>query len=99
MGRGGRPLVNPCASNPGAGISGTNSRESARGTADYLFTHLAKGASAGWVGEGYDSWYPPHLDWSFGGLLAVENKNAFPKTYTPRKNFYTMAQITKFVRP
>jgi hypothetical protein len=60
---------------------------------------LANGASAGLVWEGYDSWYPHHLDWSFWGLLAVDDKNAFPKTYTPRKSFYTMAQITKFVRP
>ena len=29
----------------------------------------------------------------------MDNINAVPKTYTPRKIFYTLAQITKYVRP
>ena len=29
----------------------------------------------------------------------MDNINATPKTYTPRKTFYTLAQIAKFVRP
>ena len=29
----------------------------------------------------------------------MDNQNAAVKTYTPRKNFYTMAQISKFIRP
>jgi hypothetical protein len=60
------------------------------------------------VWEGYDSQLtdfnaatggsnPPH--WSCWGLFAVNDKNAVPKTYTPRKGFYTVAQITRFVRP
>jgi hypothetical protein len=32
-------------------------------------------------------------------LFAVDDTNAVPKTYTPRKNFYTLAQIARFVRP
>jgi hypothetical protein len=29
----------------------------------------------------------------------VDDINAAPRTYTPRKNFYALAQIAKFVRP
>ena len=32
-------------------------------------------------------------------MFAVDNINAATKTYTPRKTFYTLAQISKFVRP
>jgi len=70
-----------------------------RGSAEYLLAHLANGASAGLLWEGYDSYYLIRGGWSYWGLLAVDNINAVPKTYTPRKNFYTIAQISKFVRP
>jgi O-glycosyl hydrolase len=91
-----------------ASVSGDNSWDYARGTATCLLNHLANGASAGLVWEGYDSQYvdfnpttggnnPPH--WSYWGLLAVDNPNAAVKTYTPRKGFYTLAQIARFVRP
>jgi hypothetical protein len=70
-----------------------------RGTAEYLLAHLANGASGGLVWEGYDSFYMIHNCWSYWGLFAVDDINAVPKTYTPRKNFYTVAQISKFVRP
>jgi O-glycosyl hydrolase len=81
------------------GASGTNDWLYSLGTADFLLGHLANGASAGMVWEGYDSYYPHHGRWSYWGLLAVVNTNATPKTYTPRKGFYTLAQIAKFVRP
>ncbi len=81
------------------GGGGTNNWEYSRGTVDYLLGHLANGASAGMVWEGYDSYYPHHGRWSFWGLLAVANTNASPKIYTPRKGFYAMSQISKFVRP
>ena len=83
----------------------------ARGTADYLLTLLEEGASAGVVFEGYDSQYYDYnastgqnipfssTSWSYWGIIAVDNVNVSPKTYTPRKGFYTMAQIAKFVRP
>jgi O-glycosyl hydrolase len=72
-----------------------------RGTAEYLLGHLALGASAGMVWEAYDSYYTnigsPY--WSFWGVFGVDDINAVPLTYTARKDFYTLAQITKFVRP
>ena len=83
-----------------SGVRGTYDWNYTRGTADYLLNHLANGASAGIIWEGYDSFYAhPPSTWSFWGLLSVDNENVTPKTYTPRKNFYTVAQISKFVRP
>jgi O-glycosyl hydrolase len=83
------------------GGGGTNSWTYARGTADYLLSDLANGASAAFVWEGYDSQYNYYCPgcWSYWGLFGVDNINATPKTYTPRKQFYTVAQISKFVRP
>jgi hypothetical protein len=91
-----------------SGTSGDDTWTFARGTASFLLNHLANGASAALVWEGYDSEYtdfdpttglnnPPH--WSFWGLFAVDDINAAAKTYTPRKGFYTVAQVSKFVRP
>jgi hypothetical protein len=80
---------------------GTNSWDYASGAARYLLYHLANGASAGLVWEGYDSQYNYYSpgQWSYWGLFAVDDINAVPKTYSPRKIFYTLAQIAKFVRP
>jgi hypothetical protein len=62
--------------------------------------HLLNGASAAFVWEGYDSIYAHHgYVWSYWGLFAVDDINATVKTYTPRKHFYTVAQVSKFVRP
>ena len=35
--------------------------------------------------------------WGYWGLFAVDDTNAVDKTYTPRKQFYTLSQISKFV--
>jgi O-glycosyl hydrolase len=77
----------------------TNGWEYFLGTASYLLNYLDYSASAGLVWEACDSFYPHHNAWSFWGLFAVDDTNAVPLTYTPQKNFYTLAQITKFVRP
>jgi O-glycosyl hydrolase len=83
-----------------SGVRGTYDWNYCRGTAEYLLNHLVNGAAGGIVWEGYDSFYlHPPSTWSFWGLLSVDNENVTPKTYTPRKNFYTLAQISKFVRP
>ena len=80
----------------------------ARGVASYLLTLLSEGASAGLAFEAFDSQYYGYntstgqstsLTWSFWGLMGVDNTNAVSRTYTPRKGFYTYAQISKFVRP
>ena len=84
-----------------AGVLGTYDWTFCKGTAEYLMQHLLNNASAGLVWEGYDSqynYYSP-LEWSFWGLFGVDNTNAVDKTYTARKNFYTLSQISKYVRP
>jgi O-glycosyl hydrolase len=84
-----------------AGVSGTDSWSYASGVVDYLSGHLANGVTAGLVWEGYDSqwnYYNPG-QWDFWGLFAVDNTNAVDKTYTPRKIFYTLSQVSKWVRP
>ena len=90
------------------GTSGTNSWSYARGTAEYLLAHLLNGASGSQVWEAYDSKYAHGAayngvsgtnKWSYWGLLGVDDPNAAVKTYTPRKQFYTYAQISKWVRP
>ena len=79
-------------------------------TAQYLIYHLGNGASAGLAWEGYDSYYEllpltwvtsgqQVAGWSFYGLFGVDNTNAVSKTYTARKSFYTMSQISAFVPP
>jgi O-glycosyl hydrolase len=84
----------------GSGTRGTYDWSYCKGTAEYLMQHLLNNASGGIVWEGYDSYYlHPPTAWSFWGLFSVDNENVTPKTYTPRKNFYTLAQISKFVRP
>jgi O-glycosyl hydrolase len=90
------------------GGGGDNSWDFARGTATVLLDHLANGAAGALAWEGYDSQLtdfnaatggnnPVH--WSYWGLFAVEDTDAVVRTYTPRKGFYTVAQISKFVRP
>ncbi|HVV02199.1 MAG TPA: hypothetical protein VHH88_12600 [Verrucomicrobiae bacterium] len=90
---------NPCQDS----ISGTNSWEYARDSARYLLNHLADNAAAGLVWDGYDAQYLHNYDdqpfWSYWGLFAVDDTNAAIKTYTPRKTYYTLSQISKFVRP
>lgn len=71
-----------------------------RGTAEYLLNHLQRDATAALAWEGYDSVYAHHYtNWGFFGLIGVDDTNALVKTYTPRKNFFTTAQISKWVRP
>jgi len=82
-------------------VPGTYDWTFCKGTAEYLMQHLLNNASAGLVWEGYDSQYNylSPLQWSFWGLFAVNDTNAVDKTYLARKHFYTLAQISKFVRP
>ena len=82
------------------GMEGTYDWGYTRGTADYLLNHLLNGASAGFVYDGYDGIYAHHgYAWGYWGMFAVDDPNAPVKTYTPRKNFYTTAQVSRWVRP
>jgi hypothetical protein len=84
-----------------AGVGGTNTWSYASAAVDYLCNYLSAGASAGIVWEGYDSQYNYYnpLQWSYWGLFAVNDIHATTKTYTPRKIFYTLSQVSKWVRP
>ncbi|HOX56343.1 MAG TPA: putative Ig domain-containing protein [Candidatus Paceibacterota bacterium] len=97
-------MCQPCED----GIRGNNDWSYARGTVEYLLAHLLNGASGSQVWEGYDSRYahgPAYNGvsgtnkWSYWGLIAVDNPTNTPKTYTPRKQFYTHAQVSRWVRP
>jgi O-glycosyl hydrolase len=83
------------------GQGGDDSWEFARDSMRYLLYHLANGASAALIWEGYDSQYHYYApgQWSYWGLFAVDDINAVSKTYTPRKLFYALSQISRFVRP
>jgi hypothetical protein len=90
------------------GGEGNNTWAYALGTASYLLDLLAEGASAGLVFEAWDGeWINYNAStgqdtaatWDFWGLFAVKDINVTPKTYTPRQGFYTLSQITAFVRP
>ena len=90
------------------GVAGNGSWTNAQAIASDLLNHLTNGASAGMIYEAYDSLIPGYnaatgmstaSTWSYWGLFAVDDIHATNKTYTARKQFYTLAQITKFVRP
>ncbi len=82
------------------GQGNSNDWTYSRGTALYLLAHLANGASSALVWEGYDSIEATKgPGWSYWGLFGVDDINAIPKTYTARKDFYTVAQISKYLQP
>jgi O-glycosyl hydrolase len=91
-----------CQSCEGGG-SGNDTWSFAQDSAYYLLNHLANGAAGAMVFTGCDTWMA-YLNsnmgaWSYWGLFAVDNINATPKTFTARKGFYTLSQISKYVRP
>lgn len=81
------------------GTGNTNGWDYSLGTAEYLLAHLANGASTALVWEGYDDIEATANGWSYWGLYAVSNINVFPYTYYPRKDFYTVAQLSKYLQP
>jgi O-glycosyl hydrolase len=87
-----------CSSCEGGG-SGDNSWSFARDSVNYLLNHLGNGASAAMIFTGCDTWMDYLKAWSYWGLFAVDDTNAIPKTFTPRKGFYTLSQVSKYVRP
>lgn len=65
---------------------------------NHLLSFLKHGATAGIVWEGYDSYYEHHAPspFSYWGMLSYDPVN---NTYMPRKNFYAILQVSKFVLP
>jgi O-glycosyl hydrolase len=91
-----------CSSCEGGG-SGDNSWSFARGSVHYLLNHLRNGAAGAMIFTGCDTWatylHYPTGDWSYWGLFAVDNINVTPKTFSPRKGFYGLTQVSRYVRP
>ncbi|MEP6844592.1 MAG: CehA/McbA family metallohydrolase [Panacibacter sp.] len=65
---------------------------------DFLLDLLQHGASASIAWEAYDSYYEHHAPslFSYWGILGYDPKT---KTYSPRKHFYAIQQVSKFVSP
>jgi hypothetical protein len=85
------------------GPSADPSWASASTTASYLIDHLADGAAACELFTGCDTWFR-YLNtgtggWSLWGAFGCDNVNASFKTYSPRYKFYTLSQVSKYVRP
>ncbi len=80
------------------GILGEYNYDFAAKCVDFLLAFLQHGATAGLVWEGYDSYYEHHAPspFSYWGMLAYDPET---KTYLPRKNFYAIQQVSKFVLP
>lgn len=80
------------------GILGEYDYNYAQKSISYLLDLLKHGASAGIVWEGYDSYYEHHAPSSFSywGVLAYDPQT---KTYHPRKTFYAIQQVSRFVLP
>jgi O-glycosyl hydrolase len=57
---------------------------------------IRNGASACLLWEGYDSYYEHHSPslFSYWGILGYDSSS---KVYTPRKHFYAVSQISKFI--
>ena len=80
------------------GILGEYNYDFASKCVGYLLDLLKNGASAAIAWEGYDSYYEHHAPslFSYWGMLGYEPQT---KTYFPRKNFYAIQHVSKFVLP
>ncbi len=78
------------------GVKGVYNYEFARDCFRDMTDLIDHGASACMVWEGYDSYYEHHAPslFSYWGILGYEPEN---RSYTPRKHFYALAQLSKFV--
>ena len=65
---------------------------------DLLLDLLKNGATGALEWEGYDSYYEHHYPslFSYWGILGYDRKK---KTYSPRKHFYAIQQVSRFVPP
>jgi hypothetical protein len=64
----------------------------------YLLELLKNGASGFMEWEGYDSYYEHHYPslFSYWGILSYDPDS---KIYSPRKHFYAIRQLSKYVKP
>lgn len=80
------------------GQMGAYDYEYASKSVEFLLELLENGARAALAWEAYDSYYEHHAPslFSYWGTLGYEPTT---RTYFPRKNFYAIQQVSKFVLP
>jgi O-glycosyl hydrolase len=80
------------------GILGDYNYDFARKSVHYLLNLLGTGANACLLWEGYDSYYSHHAPskFSYWGVLGYDFVNGI---YFPRKHFYAIQQVSKFILP
>ena len=80
------------------GILGEYNYTFASRSVNHLLDLLQHGAQAALAWEGYDSYYEHHAPspFSYWGMLAY---NKATNTYTPRKSFYAIQQVSRFISP
>lgn len=85
-----------CPTCDAGGTSAADEWNHAKTTVQYLFQHLSAGASGACVYDAMDSNYEHHGATGYWGQLSYDGATG---TYTPRKRFWALTQIHKFVRP
>jgi O-glycosyl hydrolase len=80
------------------GIPGKYDYPFASKSVGFLLDLLRNGARAAVAWEAYDSYYEHHAPslFSYWGMLGYEPQS---RTYFPRKNFYAIQQVSRFVEP
>jgi len=80
------------------GILGEYNYTFASKCVNHLIDLLQHGAQAAIAWEGYDSYYEHHAPspFSYWGMLAYNKET---NTYTPRRNFYAIQQVARFIHP
>jgi O-glycosyl hydrolase len=66
----------------------------AGGDVDQLFKYLDAGASGAMAYDAWDGYYEHHESMGYWGLLAYD---ATTGTYTPRKSYYALEQVMRYV--
>jgi O-glycosyl hydrolase len=87
------------ASCPSCDTAGTPSQGEwafARDTTHLVLDDIANGFTSVLIYDGYDSFYFHHNSYGFWGLLSYNQATGM---YTPRKRFYTNAQVNAFIEP
>ena len=80
------------------GIPGKYDYAFASKSVGFLLDLLRNGAQAALAWEAYDSYYEHHAPsrFSYWGMLGYDPEN---RTYFPRKNFYAVQHVSRFVEP
>ena len=78
------------------GITGVYNYDYASECLQYLFEFLENGATAALIWEAYDTYYEHHRAMSYWGILGLDPVSG---TLSPRKHYYALSQVFRFVTP